>query len=1582
MADGNSVDIQNLEIKISSNATGAAKSISSLITKLNDLKTACKGGCGLMAIVAELNSVRGAVKNLDNSAGQKLINLADGLSALKGVGKLSVDPNLATTLGSLNTVVASMSADTGMKLQAFADGLNGLSTVGKISISSTLGKHLSEIVDAAHRFSTQAGDLTQMQNVLDTLAWSQMPTISSSLPKHLNEYADAATRLSQVDASGLSNLSGAMNQFRGSGITVTTVNNLTNLADAAERLNGRDFSGLRQLAQHIRTLSTNIAPVAPALNNMSNALRQNSQAANQASRSASQAGTGYMNLYAAIMLARNSISRVSRTLSGFIDKANRYIENVNLFTVSMGEYAESAKQYADQVGEIMGIDPGAWMRNQGVFQTLSTGFGVAGDRAAKMSKNLTQLGYDLSSFFNIAVDGEGGSMQKLQAGLSGELEPLRRLGFDLSEARLKAVAAELGIKKTYKAMNQAEKAQLRYYAIMNQVTTAQGDMARTLDTPANQLRILSAQVEQAGRAIGTIFIPVLNQVLPYLIAFAKAVRIVAQTIAEALGFKMPEIDYSSVTNAADASEDLSNNLGKSGKNAKKLNELLADWDELNIIASESGSNSNGSGAGAGAGGFDFDLPEYDFLGGLTKSKIDEFFDKMKPAIEWIQAHLKPLLSLVKDIGIALLAWKVSTIFKGDLGGVVKLVLGIGLAIYGAAGAYEELKDQWENGVTVDNMLKLFGKLALVTVGLGIAFGVKGLGIGLVISGIAAVVGPLKELWETGNLTEESLEQLTIGAILLGAGITLLKTKSLKSAIGIAIALYGVSEAIKDVKTQWENGVTFENMKDLLKDVGIIAFGLFVAFGMTGLAVGLLIGAVALAIAPIKEFMETGELSEEAAQQLGVAFILAAAGATLLATGSLKAAIGVGLAAYGLIEAFKDIKEQWEHGVTFENMIDLFKKLGIMALGLGLAFGMKGIGIGLVVAGLASILTPMKELVETGKMSEDAFKQLEIGLGLLSAGLTALTRNPWILLIGAIIAGVVALIQYWPEIEKWWNTEALPFLQQFWEDMQNDPITGPIISAVESTINAISAFLADPGGAFEGAWNTITGWVKTQWDGFVEELSKEWEWLKGEVSRLWKTYVYDDPITGPIVQGIEKAFNFIKNLVTNPEKTIGEVWEKIKETWARGVDWITRKGDEIRVWWDGIVEANPFLKGARNIIRKVINFVNEVSNDPQAWWDKTWASISGWFADKINGIGGWLSGVWESLVKEDPYLQKVVDDVRGFIDEIKSFFDDPGAWITGKWNAFAEAVSAEWTRITSEIERKAREDSFLGPIIAFFEEAIPKIKQIIAEPEKFLQEAWDRIKNWFHDTIIVGIGNMFIDLANTVISGLNSVSIDILGKHIGFNIPLIERMKTTAEEKAAQVPVEPVVTTEGLDAMKKDLEKPENGVEITVGADMTGLTDEMKRAESEVDTSTRNMLADLWRLGSYGIVPGAASPTFGKRPSWKPVDPGLGSGWYMKTYASGGFPDAGEMFVAREAGPELVGTIGGRSAVVNNDDIESGIADGVKEANSEQNALLQAGINYLRIIAARSGNSGGFGPSVELGRIVKRSEELRLQAEGV
>ena len=119
---------------------------------------------------------------------------------------------------------------------------------------------------------------------------------------------------------------------------------------------------------------------------------------------------------------KNSSSSINtENEQAFADySSNDYVENLNLFTVAMGEYAESAKAYAEEVQALTGIDSSEWMRNQGVFMQMASGFGVASDSAARMSKNLTQLGYDISSFYNISIEE---AMQKLQSGLAGEIEP-------------------------------------------------------------------------------------------------------------------------------------------------------------------------------------------------------------------------------------------------------------------------------------------------------------------------------------------------------------------------------------------------------------------------------------------------------------------------------------------------------------------------------------------------------------------------------------------------------------------------------------------------------------------------------------------------------------------------------------------------------------------------------------------------------------------------------------------------------------------------------------------------------------------------------------------------------------------------------------------------------------------------------------------------------------------------------------------------------------------------------------------------------------------------------------------------------
>jgi hypothetical protein len=515
---------------------------------------------------------------------------------------------------------------------------------------------------------------------------------------------------------------------------------------------------------------------------------------------------------------------------------NSYIENVNLFNVSMGSYAKEAGEYAERVGDIMGIDPGEWMRNQGLFMTLATGFGVVSDRAYTMSKNLTQLGYDISSFFNIPYED---AMQKLQSGLAGELEPLRRLGYDLSQARLQQEAYTLGITKKLSAMTQAEKAELRYHAIMTQVTTSHGDMARTLEAPANQLRILTAQINQAARALGSVFIPALNAILPYAIAITKVIRVLAETIASLFGFEMPEVDYSGVGNLASGAEDASGALGDAAENAKKLQKYTMGFDELNVIDTSAGSS--GGETGLGGTGFDFELPEYDFLGGAVNSKINTIVEEMKAWLgitgeinSWadlFNTRLGEILITVGAIGGGILLWKVSTGFITSIaavkdalktlgkdatkgftitGGVVLALTGITLETNGILGAIRDGLD----GLDFGNIILGGGSITVGGAMIGKALGSAILGgaIGGIVAGVPAFFVGIYDACKNG-LSWLSGVLIPAGATAAGAGIGAI-IGSLGGPIGTGVgALIGlavglITDGIIAICQNWEEIVAF------------------------------------------------------------------------------------------------------------------------------------------------------------------------------------------------------------------------------------------------------------------------------------------------------------------------------------------------------------------------------------------------------------------------------------------------------------------------------------------------------------------------------------------------------------------------------------------------------------------------------------------------------------------------------------------------------------------------------------------------------------------------------------------------------
>ena len=622
MTTADNVEMQGIEFQIINDSDEATNSIERLGQALSELKTNVKGGISAVSRAG--------------SAISKLRTALDGID----------------TSGIAN------------KLKGVSDAVNQLNISPNAKISSSLPKNITALNAAVANI--QPEKIVQLGSALQAVANSSGAKISATLPKNITALN---TALAGLDAGGIAKLSGLADGLRPLGdlerakLTSFT-NQLSKLPAVIQELDKVD---LDKFTQQMKDFAEAIKPLADEMNKVAagfsafptriQRLITSTEQYNGTVRRATTSTNAWNSAIKAISFV--TIYRAAaKLMSTAIAKSSQYTEDLNLFTVSMGKYAEEAYDYAQKVSEIVGIDPAEWMRNQGVFNTIITGFGVAGDKAAYMSKNLTQLGYDIASFYNLDFES---AMQKVQSGIAGELEPLRRLGYDLSVARLEQERLNLGIDKSVSSMTQAEKSQLRYYAMMTQVTQVQGDMARTLEQPANMLRVLKAQFEQCARAIGNLFIPILVKVLPFAIAVANALREIITAIAGLFGVTLQAPDWGdSFGGATSGSGAIADNMDSAAGSAKELKKYLAGFDELNVLPDQNQGGGSGGSAGGGGGDLGIELPGYDFLKNAVGNKIDEWKKKLEPLVNFVKDNLKEILELVATIGTALLAWRLAT----------------------------------------------------------------------------------------------------------------------------------------------------------------------------------------------------------------------------------------------------------------------------------------------------------------------------------------------------------------------------------------------------------------------------------------------------------------------------------------------------------------------------------------------------------------------------------------------------------------------------------------------------------------------------------------------------------------------------------------------------------------------------------------------------------------------------------------------------------------------------------------------------------------------------------------------------------
>lgn len=577
---------------------------------------------------------QGAELNIDK--------LATAISNLRTKGNVTkVVNSLDRLAGSIATLKQASAGMSGLdKITSF---LNGLSNVNPTASA----KSISTVVNAIKKIPAAVSDL----NSVDFY----------SMSGSITQLTNALAPLSILDASNLKALG-------------STFNAIGKVPDLTDKLKATDLDSFASSCQKI---STALTPLASQLDKVGNAFAKlppqlskvvtqanRVTAANEKQRKSYLSLSNQMNGFMRNMAKLVSLKAIADYLGNAVAKFNDFYEATDMFTVSMGEMTESANQFINKMESLLGIDPTEAMNNMANVYSMVHSFGMASDKAYTLSQNLTQLGYDLASLKNM---NPSETFTKLRSAMAGELEPVLQLGVDISQARLQQELLELGFNRQVSTLSQADKATLRYIAIMKQLTYVQGNLGETLSSPANMIRMLKAQLNNLARDIGSLLYPALKSILPPLIAAVELIREFVQWAAKLMGVEVTFTDFSknadSVGGIGDAMEDTADSTKKA---AKALKDYTMGFDELNIIDPTQGSSGSGSGASGGnlLGGVD--LSSYDMF-----SKYDEGFGKQ---IDDIKQKIKDMLPVIGAVTAALALWKLT----GFISDIIEAIKKIGI----------------------------------------------------------------------------------------------------------------------------------------------------------------------------------------------------------------------------------------------------------------------------------------------------------------------------------------------------------------------------------------------------------------------------------------------------------------------------------------------------------------------------------------------------------------------------------------------------------------------------------------------------------------------------------------------------------------------------------------------------------------------------------------------------------------------------------------------------------------------------------------------------------------------------------------
>lgn len=1482
-----SMEIDKLSIEIESNASNASGEIDKLAGSLGNLKNNLNG-------ISSLKSLSTTLKNL--SAVAKSINTAQFVQLANGMDRLA-------------------SSFTG--LNGFKTGATGLL------------KQIADIkVIASDLGDTKFDKFTEDINKLKTAIQPLQDLGKTNLGSFFNQLKKLPEISKQLDTVDFNKFSSQMKQ----------------LANAVKPLNGvsiklgRAFSNL---PWHIKKATTQ--------------MESYSRSASKASKTSGSLMSRIGKSVASFRTMTFVIQGVVGALTSVFEESSQYVENLNLFNVAMGETTQSALDFANKVQGAMGIDTSEWMSFQGRLNNLITGFDVASDKAQIMSQNLTQLAYDYSSLMNVDPSE---SFDKINSAMSGQIKGLKDYGNNVSVAMVKQTGLKYGLEGAVSEWDQNTQAIMRYITIMNNASKVDvfNDMARTIATPANAVRILTQQFTMLKRAVGNIASVFISKLIPYVQIAVQWLTALANTIANFFGFELPKIDYSGIAGGGGALDDVedsangaSDAVGGTADKVKELKKQLMGFDELNIINKPDDSSDSGSGGSGGAGGGgsigDIELPQYDFLKGL-ENQTNEMMERLAKKMAEM---FKPVTNSWNKYGKGVL-----DSIEYQWTEIGKLVDSIGVS-FGTV---------WQNGTGEETMDYIFSIITNINITVGnlakqfrTAWDEAGNGTQIV-----------QNLWDSFNIFLGLIDDISRDLVKLS------DTLDFKPAVKSVV---NFTDAFKDLSTTISK-LLYGGYKNVLEPL---------AKWSIEKAVPSLVDSLSKAVKGLSKVLDALRPTINIIEKVATALLKMAGNTVLKAIDLLASAVdGIGsmfkkfpglmtgvTTAVGAFIAIMKFDKTITSIKSLQSVFDKFTQTASMLKNCGI--GMTLMSWGTNADGTTNMIGTMINKFMTlnsakGPLSavSDAFNGLAGSItgtstasSILSTALTFLSKNPLVAVVGGLGLVVGALVAVANATDDTNNK----YKKQIEQSQALGEECKKLADEQRKLNENASEGIKDSLGDYLKIKNTYEELISLG-EGNVEQIGN----AQGKVDEL-------NSICGETVVQIENGHlkwleskeAILENIEALKQKYIiqaneesytkalskqSEVQSKLtlaQNDYNKIAKECSGFLDEMGISLDDVLNGNVnYAKVLRQLTPKQRDAIDAFIKAKETLDDATKASVEN--KDALEK----MSAAQEFNISKTT-LQK--DGVKGLVENYElltgkySSVIGKSGEVTMKYDTLKSALMAyddvikghgEEYELMSE-EEKANAQECKNVVITQLAEKAVAHEQSYEKMKQELGSAWDvmtdkekeSLKKQYNDLKKAKDAEkeLINNQKDALLKVLDDYNIDRSDKQAKqWKQELEEAQKNGSEQ--GQKYIDNLVKDLMTGKIKTDQQGDEigKGFKSNLEKNIAYFQADSTDAQSKFDYLKNLKLEDKTAYIDF------VSKTKGFR-----VLNGIGSivdSFKIFGYANGGFPDMGQMFVAREAGPELVGRIGKKTAVANNDQIVSAVSGGVYNAMRSAMAGMNGG----------------------------------------